>query len=208
MLTQVHDTSSLVVLSTAATRSFLAQSAGRSQRCSTLTTDVRSRAESAHSLQEILRIEKNPREVPFIPPHGFVFLSVRAVAFGESTRAETRHTLSGTNALIARIGRVRISAHAVRQHSRANWISGVYVRPLQSTCLRASTRSSHQLLRKYSGSRRYSCDPECPAKPHILRLRAAWPECMVRKLRNCLYRGLSSVRTSAKAACQHSPRAK
>ena len=31
--------------------------------------------------------------------------------------------------------------------------------------------------------------------------------CMVRKLRKCLYRGLSSVRTSAKAACEHSPRA-
>jgi hypothetical protein len=33
------------------------------------------------------------------------------------------------------------------------------------------------------------------------------PECMVQKLRKCLYRGLSSVRTSAKAACEHSPRA-
>ena len=42
----------------------------------------------------------------------------------------------------------------------------------------------------------------------IFCLRAAWPEGTVRKLRNCLYRGLSSVRTWAKAACQHSPRAK
>ena len=39
------------------------------------------------------------------------------------------------DAAIGRSGRVRISANAVRQHSRANWISGVYVRPLQPTCL-------------------------------------------------------------------------
>src|SRR6202162_5650184 len=80
-------------------------------------------------------VSKKTCGVPFIPPHGFVFLSVRAVAFGESNRAETRHIPSGTNALIARSGRVRISANAVRQHSRANRISGVYVRPLQPTCL-------------------------------------------------------------------------
>jgi hypothetical protein len=38
----------------------------------------------------------------------------------------------------------------------------------------ASTRSSHQLLRKHSGSRRYSRDPSCPAQPQALRLRAAF----------------------------------
>jgi hypothetical protein len=36
--------------------------------------------DSAHGLQEILRIEKN-RGGPFIPPHGFVFLSMHAPAF-------------------------------------------------------------------------------------------------------------------------------
>ena len=35
--------------------------------------------------------KKSPCGVPFITPHGFVFLSVRAVAFGESNRAETTH---------------------------------------------------------------------------------------------------------------------
>jgi hypothetical protein len=47
-----------------------------------------------------------------------------------------------------------------------------------------------------------------PAQTPALRLGAAWLKGMVRKLRKCLDRGLSSVRTSAKAACQHSPRAK
>jgi hypothetical protein len=36
---------------------------------------------------------------------------------------------------IVRIGSVRISAKAAYQDSRANWISGVYVRRLPSTCL-------------------------------------------------------------------------
>src|ERR1017187_5444218 len=34
--------------------------------------------------QKFFVSKKNPCGVPFIPPHGFVFLSVRAVAFGES----------------------------------------------------------------------------------------------------------------------------
>jgi hypothetical protein len=37
-----------------------------------------------------------------------------------------------------------------------------------------STRSSYQLLRKHSGSRRYSRDPCCPTPPQALRLRAAF----------------------------------
>src|SRR5215469_5601274 len=79
--------------------------------------------------------KKNPCGVPFIPSR-FVFLSVRAVAFGESTRAENRHIPRGTIAFIARIGgRVRISANAVCEDSRVNWISGAYVRHLQPTCL-------------------------------------------------------------------------
>src|SRR5260370_42424596 len=45
-----------------------------------LTTNVRSRAELARDLQEILRIKKNPWAVPLMTPHGFVFLTVRAVA--------------------------------------------------------------------------------------------------------------------------------
>ncbi len=39
------------------------------------------------------------------------------------------------NTLIARIGRVRIAAKPVCQHSRANSISGAYVRHPPSTCL-------------------------------------------------------------------------
>src|SRR5215471_10056244 len=56
--------------------------------------------------------------VPFYPSH-FVFLSVRAVALGESNRAENRHIPRGTNAFIARSGRVGIPAKAVCQYSRA-----------------------------------------------------------------------------------------
>ena len=54
----------------------------------------------------------------------------------------------------------------------------------------------------------FNATQKYPAKPHILRLGAASLKGVVRKLRNCLYRGLSSVRISAKAACQHLPRAK
>jgi hypothetical protein len=49
--------------------------------------------ESAHGLQEILRVEKTLGG-PFIPPHGFVFLSTHAVAFGESKPSgDQAHTL-------------------------------------------------------------------------------------------------------------------
>jgi hypothetical protein len=66
-------------------------------------------------------MEKEPMWVPFMPLR-FVFLSARAVAFGESNRAENRHIPRRTNASIARIGgRVRISANAVCQDSPADW---------------------------------------------------------------------------------------
>jgi|SRR5580700_6966855 hypothetical protein len=80
-------------------------------------------------LPQYLRTEKmcGGLFIPHLHPatQWFVFLSMRAVTFGVSNRAETRHIPSGTNALIARMGRARISADAVRQHSRAKWISGV-----------------------------------------------------------------------------------
>lgn len=87
----------------------------------TLTTNVRSRAESDHGLQEVPRMEKEPMWRAVYASR-FVFLSARAVAFGESNRAENRHIPRGTNASIARIGgRVRISANAVCQDSPADW---------------------------------------------------------------------------------------
>ncbi len=46
-----------------------------------------------------LQWKKSPCGVLFITPHGSVFLSVRAVAIGESNPAPTRHRRSGTNAL-------------------------------------------------------------------------------------------------------------
>src|ERR1700722_13629671 len=72
---------------------------------------------------------------PFIPPHGSTFLSVRAIAFGESTRAEIRHIPYGANALIARIGRLPISARSGRQRSRAKRFSVAYVRHRQPTSI-------------------------------------------------------------------------
>jgi hypothetical protein len=73
----------------------------------------------------------------------------------------------------------------------------------------ASTRSSHQLLlQKFWVT---SILHVTQVVPHPLQpcafAQRMRPECMVRKLRKCLYHGLSSVRTSAKAACQHSLRA-
>ena len=56
---------------------------------------------------------------------------------------------------------------------------------------------SHMLGTQQSGSRDIRVTQIVPHDP----------ECMVQKLRKCLCRGLSSVRTSAKAACQHAPRA-
>jgi hypothetical protein len=45
-------------------------------------------------------IIENPCGVPFITPHGLVFINVRVVASGESNRAVTRHIPMGTNALL------------------------------------------------------------------------------------------------------------
>ena len=55
-------------------------------------------------------IVENPCGVPLITPHGFVFLAVRAIASGESNRAEISHIPRGTNAFIGRIGRLGTSA--------------------------------------------------------------------------------------------------
>ena len=49
--------------------------------------------------KKFLVSKKNPCGVPFIPPHGFVFQIVGAVASGELNRAETRHIPWGTNDL-------------------------------------------------------------------------------------------------------------
>src|SRR6266436_991611 len=87
--------------------------------------------------------------VPFITPHGFVFLIVGAVASGNETPAEIRHISRGTSAFIGRIGCVRVSAKAVCQHLRA--ASGAWSRRLQPTCL----LSPPQGLPERRGSRPY-----------------------------------------------------
>ena len=60
--------------------------------------------------------------------------------------------------------------------------------PAQLFSLSIAETGPPALLRKHSGSRRYSRDPCCPTHAPALRLRAAWLECMVRKLRKYLYR--------------------
>jgi hypothetical protein len=49
-------------------------------------------------------IIENPCGVTFITPHGFLFIYVRAVASGESNRAETRYIPIGASAFIALLG--------------------------------------------------------------------------------------------------------
>src|SRR5215467_7147381 len=63
-----------------------------------------------------------------------------------------------------------------------------WVNPPSLSAFRSRRPGPPALLRKHSGSRRYSRDPYCPTHAPALRLRAAWLECMVRKLRKYLYR--------------------
>lgn len=76
----------------------------------------------------IFRIAKEPVWRAVSTPHGFVLLVVGAVA-SRGTKPSQRPgntCRGGTNAPIARIGRVRIriSAKAACRGLRANWISG------------------------------------------------------------------------------------
>ncbi len=79
--------------------------------------------------------------------------------------------------------------------------------PLPPTYL-ASNRSTTGSCENILGHVTIRATQNVPQSLRMWRLGAAQLECTVRKVRKRLYRGLSSVRTSAKAACQHSPRAK
>ena len=72
----------------------------------------------------------------------------------------------------------------------------------------ASNRSTTGSCENILGHVTIRAAQNVPQSLRMFRLGAAQLECTVRKVRKRLYRGLSSVRTSAKAACQHSPRAK
>jgi hypothetical protein len=77
--------------------------------------------------------QRNPCDVPFNTPHGFVFLIVGAVASGNQTQLQIRHTPRGNECFIARIGRVRVSSKPACQHLRAPSVA--WSRHPQSTCL-------------------------------------------------------------------------
>ena len=62
--------------------------------------------------------------MPLNTPHGFVFLIMVPSRLGMKLQQRSGIYRGGANA-IARIGPVRISAKALCQHLRANWISGV-----------------------------------------------------------------------------------
>jgi len=118
MLTQVHDFVDGVELCpngrtinvtlndalAAATRSFLAQRV-QADLSATLTTNVRSRAESAHGVPELLRIEKEPVWCAVYPAS-----RVRV----PKPACSRVWVINRADAFIARSGRARISANAVR----------------------------------------------------------------------------------------------
>jgi len=161
------------------------------QRCSARTSDVRSRAESAHGLQAILRIEKTVWRAVY-PPHGSGFLYMRAVAFVVmKPSGEQAHTRRNECPYRSNRGSPRSPARYFRRPSAerscarfskkrktckvcAEGANVLAVRIWNSRFGQTDRIHSliHQFLRKYSGSRLYSRDPECRAKAHSLRLGA------------------------------------